>query len=1536
MTMQPVGLTVKIEGLSAFEAAARKVNQHGKDLGEQFDKTAQHSEGMATKIGHAFTNVGKVVAIGAAAATAAFAAVGVASISAAANFESTISSIKAVSGATATEIEQVSKLALQLGKDTSFSASQAAAGIEELIKGGISIPDVMNGAAEAMLNLAAAGGVSLPDAAEIASNALAMFNLKGADMAHVADLIAGAANASSLSVSDFKFSLAASGAVAAASGQNFDDLAQAIAVLGQAGLRGSDAGTSLKTFLMNLQPTTKKATETMRELGLVVTQSEVIYQDLVARGVSPAIAALEDNEEQLKKMVTGWDGKKKMTQDQQDTWAKYAQKVGITTNAFIDAEGKFKSMTEISGILQKATEGLTDAEKMMALEVIFGSDAIRAAAIFAKAGEKGFTDMAASMGKVTAASVGAEKLNNLKGSIEQLKGSLETAAITLGMAFLPKLRDVTDGVTKAVNAMIPWIEQVSPDLVKWLDKVGKAVGNFAGTLANLARLAGDVFEGKLDFGRWLDVSLQTLKPMADTVGRAFGDLWSRINWGAIWEQATNIVGAITSWLGEQWAKIDWGSVWAKVKDIGQALAGGVASIADAVTGWLGEQWAKVKWAEVWAAVRGIGAVLASNIVSIVDNVTNWLSNMWSKIDWASIWASVTSIGSALAANIMAIYSNVTSWLAAQWAKIDWTAVWQTVGSIGAAFVETVQPITADAVAWLKKSWEAINWLEIWAATRRLDETAAVWIDQQDWAGLGRKLGQQVLDMFRTGFSDENTTGGIHNIPTPQMIAKMFPVSTIWEINKAIIEVTINFGIAMIDGIVQGLGGLAGAVGRKLSDSLSNAVQMARDTLGIHSPSTVTKTVGEQMVGGLLAGVVNLGDVLGKEMSQQIQVGLGALSKALDLGGLVKGGGGIAIILVNLGKTMGESLASGVSAAIEEMPDPISRDMQTALAGGLARATEPMTKQIDTDMQTALAGGFLRATESMPDPIARDMAIALAGGLSRARESVETGAVNQAVESVGKSIVQGIADGVMGSVDMLSKAASAVADAAVEAVSEALDIGSPSKVMQIIGEQMIEGLTLGITDAGRTFNEVFHRVFDETFEWWDREGLNLFDFMRAQAEQFARDQASNMAFVFDEMKGGRKGIEDLMKVLEQMYGGLAKIVSPLTDIMDLIAAPVTQQYEDQIKAVNDQLKEQNTAYADQMDALADWSRYRQNVHDAEMATISDEIDLLNEKIALEQRPYLDQQMAANEEYQKLQAEGNVADLYFAREREKAHTTGDKKRLDDLKLEEDSYRDNQRYRLDVLRAEMAVSKDQMDAVADRHAAELTALQAEQAAKKDAWDAEQDAIKRRREALEATNKVQREAAAERLKEIAAEEKAALIANNTIRGLLDTIAALQAKTAEMEMIKTVSLIANTLSSAGMQIPQAVLDAFAALPREAGGMLDSVINALLAAYGRGLYGAAEGAVVTRPTVLMAGEGSEPEAILPLSSLRGLVDSVLSRVLGGRVGMPMPGAMLRAGGGSTFTQQRTYQLSASYAQVQSESSIMLDLQAMEMLAGARG
>ena len=323
-------------------------------------------------------------------------------VSSSAEFEKTMSGVKAVSGATASEIKGLSDLALQLGKDTVFSASEAAKGLEELIKGGVGIPDIMDGAARATLNLATAGGTTLPEAAGIAANAMAMFGLKGKDMEMVANQIAGAANASSMGVNDFRFSLSMAGAVAALAGQSFEETATAIAVMAFQGLKGSDAGTSLKTMLMNLQPTTKRQSEAMRELGL----------------------------------TTGEMG-----------------------NAFLNADGSFKSLTEIAGILNTATKDLSESERLMSLEMIFGSDAVRAAGIFALEGSEGFTTMQAAMSKVTAESVAMERLNNLAGDMETLKGSTETAAIMLGATFSPNLREATQAATGLMNGFIDLLSQ---------------------------------------------------------------------------------------------------------------------------------------------------------------------------------------------------------------------------------------------------------------------------------------------------------------------------------------------------------------------------------------------------------------------------------------------------------------------------------------------------------------------------------------------------------------------------------------------------------------------------------------------------------------------------------------------------------------------------------------------------------------------------------------------------------------------------------------------------------------------------------------------------------------------------------------------------------------------------------------------------------------------------------------------------------------------------------------------------------------------
>jgi TP901 family phage tail tape measure protein len=380
---------------------------------------------LGTKVSGIGSTLGSLATGAAVGGIAALGAAFVGSVASAADFEKQLSAISAVSGATATELDAIRATALKLGADTSFSASEAAAGMEEMVKAGVSLSDVIGGAGAAALNLAAAGGLSVAESATVASNAMNQFSKSGADMGHIADVIAGAANASAIDVHDFGYSLSAAGAVAATVGLSFEDTATSIAVLGQAGLKGSDAGTSLKTMLLNLSPTSKAATAEMRNLGIITE-----------------------------------DG----------------------ANRFFDAAGNVKSMSEVAGILQESMAGLTKQQQLNALQTAFGTDAVRAAAIMAKAGAAGFDEMAASMAKVTAADVAAERLNNLAGSFEQLKGSMETMAITVGSEFLPILKELVDAMTHAANDAMPAMEAAAKNVAAAIKEWGPTVKAAAGWL----------------------------------------------------------------------------------------------------------------------------------------------------------------------------------------------------------------------------------------------------------------------------------------------------------------------------------------------------------------------------------------------------------------------------------------------------------------------------------------------------------------------------------------------------------------------------------------------------------------------------------------------------------------------------------------------------------------------------------------------------------------------------------------------------------------------------------------------------------------------------------------------------------------------------------------------------------------------------------------------------------------------------------------------------------------------------------------------
>lgn len=288
------------------------------------------------------------------------------------DFTAQLSQIKAVTGLDAEAMDAVKEKALELGADTQFSSTEAAQGMTELLKAGVSVKDVLGDASQAALDLAAAGQLSLPEAAEIMSTAMNAFHMD--DATHAADVLVGAANASATGVQELKYSLSAVSAVAAGVGMSFDNTNTALAVFANNGLKGSDAGTSLKTMLMNLSPQTKQATEEMQRLGLLTDEG---------------------------------------------------------TSKFFDQEGHLRSLSDIAGLLQDHLSGLTDEEKMNALSTMFGSDAIRGGMIMLREGAKGVKDMNAAMKDITAHETAKVAMDNLRGSLLRLKSAWENLTIKL-------------------------------------------------------------------------------------------------------------------------------------------------------------------------------------------------------------------------------------------------------------------------------------------------------------------------------------------------------------------------------------------------------------------------------------------------------------------------------------------------------------------------------------------------------------------------------------------------------------------------------------------------------------------------------------------------------------------------------------------------------------------------------------------------------------------------------------------------------------------------------------------------------------------------------------------------------------------------------------------------------------------------------------------------------------------------------------------------------------------------------------------------
>jgi TP901 family phage tail tape measure protein len=297
------------------------------------------------------------------------------------DYQDNLNMLQEVSRATDAEMKVMRSTAKALGKDLtlpSTSAADAAGAMLELAKAGLSVVDTQK-AAKGVLQLAAAGALSEARAAEIAANALNSFRMEWSKATKVADLLAAAANASSSEVEDLAQGMSMASAVFSNAGYTVSDLTTALSLMANAGIKGSDAGTSLKQMLLMLASPSEKTAGLMKEIGF----------------------------------------------------------------SAYTADGRLKGLSEIIAHTAEVTKGMTQQQRDFALSQIFGADAMRAITVLTAAGAEGFEKMETAVNRAGAAEdLAAARTKGLRGAIDNLKSIAETYALTIYEKVEPAVTDM--------------------------------------------------------------------------------------------------------------------------------------------------------------------------------------------------------------------------------------------------------------------------------------------------------------------------------------------------------------------------------------------------------------------------------------------------------------------------------------------------------------------------------------------------------------------------------------------------------------------------------------------------------------------------------------------------------------------------------------------------------------------------------------------------------------------------------------------------------------------------------------------------------------------------------------------------------------------------------------------------------------------------------------------------------------------------------------------------------------------------------------
>lgn len=388
-------LSAKITGdASGFNKAIQSAEKSA----SSFEKKMESISNKAKSIGDKLSRMGKTLSVG---VTTPLTLAGKSAVNTAAEFESSMSRTQGALNLTSSEMEELKDLAMEMGAQTIFSAADAGDAMNELAKGGLTAADIQAGALKSTMDLAASSGMDMATSANTIVKAMGGFQLSASETGEAVNALAGAASASAADVSDISEALAQCSASANNAGWSIQDTTAVLGAFADAGIVGSDAGTSLKTMFQSLSAPTDKASELMSQLGINVYDSN---------------------------------------------------------GHMLDAAG-------VAQELQTALAGLGDQQRAQALDTIFGSDATRAATVLMNQGAEGIAKYTQATNDQAAASrLANSQLGPLQQSLENMKGSIETASIAIGETSAPYIQRAAELIENLANKF----SEASPTVQKFV------------------------------------------------------------------------------------------------------------------------------------------------------------------------------------------------------------------------------------------------------------------------------------------------------------------------------------------------------------------------------------------------------------------------------------------------------------------------------------------------------------------------------------------------------------------------------------------------------------------------------------------------------------------------------------------------------------------------------------------------------------------------------------------------------------------------------------------------------------------------------------------------------------------------------------------------------------------------------------------------------------------------------------------------------------------------------------------------------------